>query len=302
MSEKRQSMESQHLPLSWDVGEDGALTVRPDNGSLTLTDLLGSVQIDGTTVSLAGAHVDTFRETDARGHRWITTTFAVTDPALTWVRDVVERDSILTLENRIENIGVADLRIGAFNVLDGQGRQLIDLGTDPEQIRFFGWRSWNMGVERFSEVKSRHVSSNLCHLYDPISQTTVLCSFLTLDRMLVGHTLDYTREDGVTGYRASCSAGGYRLRPGETLKGEILQISTTATPMRRSRTGPNASTPATSPTWMNVPWSSGAEAPGWTASVPTRITGKPSPWKMERPFRRSSPASASPTSGPARTT
>jgi hypothetical protein len=225
VSKTQQSMEHQRLPLSWDIGENGGLTVCPDNGPLALTGLFGSVQADGAIASLAGASVDTCQRMDERGHRRIATTFTMTKPALTWVRETEERDSILTIENRIENRGEDDLRIGAFNVLDGQGRQRIDLGTDPEQIRFFGLRSWNMGVERFAEAKSQHVSSNLCHLYDPVSQVTVLCSFLTLDRMLVGHTLDYTREDGVTSYRASCSAGGYRLKPGKTLEGETLQVS-----------------------------------------------------------------------------
>jgi hypothetical protein len=138
---------------------------------------------------------------------------------------VAETDGTLIIESALQNTGSDDLRIGSWDVLDGAGAGVIDLGPAPEQVRFFGWRSWAMQVERFAETESTHGASNLCHLFDPASGTTLLCAFMTVERMLVDHALTYQQGSGVTHYRATCDAAGFRLRPGQTLTAERLQLS-----------------------------------------------------------------------------
>jgi hypothetical protein len=178
--------------------------------------LLGSVEVDGETLSLAEAQVD------LDGAEAV---FTFEAPSLCWTRRVEERGGRLVLTSHLENTGEADLSIGNWNLLSSEEDGCVELGPCPEQVRFFGWRSWAVQVERFSEEESNHTSSNLCHLTDPASGTVLLCAFISLDRMLVNHTLCYARGRGATGYRASCSAGGYRLRPGQVLEGEVLEVT-----------------------------------------------------------------------------
>ena len=214
------------VTLSWRVTA-GQLSCRPADGRpLGVTRIFGSVVVNGGELHLASATENSRMDRDAEGRRRVVTSFRFAEPSLCWSREVVEDGPGLTIRTRLENTGEVDLIIGDWHVLDASASGgVIDLGAEPEQVRFFGWRSWHMQVERFAEESSRHPSNNLCHLYDPASGLTLLSSFVSLDRMLVRHELHYVRGRGVTHYRATCRAGRFRLRPGRMLQAETLQLS-----------------------------------------------------------------------------
>ena len=95
---------------------------------------------------------------------------------------------------------------------------------NPEDVRFFGWHPWNMRVETLAGEGGRHEAHKVCHLYDPASEATFLCGFVTLDRMSCRHHLSYSADNGVEEYRAECAFGRYALDPGAKITSETFHV------------------------------------------------------------------------------
>ena len=219
------------LPLCWSVENDRLSIGSVENRPFSMAGLTGSVMVDNREVSLTDAKSCTCIERqDDDGNRECTVEFVLDDPDLLWVWRLTQRqdskDSSLSLTAGLRNTGAALWHVGNWNVLEARGEHggSLDPGTKPDQVRFFGWRPWRMQVELLGTEENGHSSNNFCHLYDPATETTFLCGFVTLDRMLVSHDLMYDEGDGVSSYRATCSFGRYTLQPGAELKSESLHI------------------------------------------------------------------------------
>ncbi len=220
------------IPLDWGM-DDGMLSVRPPgNRPFAMQGLSGSITINGQAISLRDAtRMSRQERPGANGERTTSVTFLFTEPEVTWVWDLADRITsagpVLAVTAQLRNTGHSDLILENWNVLHLQREKggRLDLGRNPSNVRFFGWRPWNTRVERISGEESRHHSRNLCHLYDPGSGTTFLSGFVTIDRMTVNHSLGHVQGRGVAEYRATCTFGEYRLAAGKELASEVLHIS-----------------------------------------------------------------------------
>jgi hypothetical protein len=218
---------------AWSV-DKGMLSVRSARRhTFAIQGLSGSITLNGRQLLLTGA--DGGSSCDERqnmdGNRSCTVTFRFAEPEFSWVWKISEQETpagpALAIKAVVRNTGRSDLDLKNWNVIELQPRAKgrIDLGEEPHNVRFFGWRPWNMRVERLTREAGSHRSSNLFHLFDPVTGTTLLCGFVTLDRMAVEHELRCGGGGSVTEYRATCMPGAYRLPPGRELESETLQIS-----------------------------------------------------------------------------
>ncbi|NLF30787.1 MAG: hypothetical protein GX591_07865 [Planctomycetes bacterium] len=212
---------------AWSL-RDGRLELRrPGAGAPRLSGIGGSVHLDGAMVSLAEATQTARREGPGPDGRTVTEVeFAWPDIDVCWRWRIEPGADALHVTAALVNDGPSTVTVGDWNILhlraDDGGT--MDLGSDPANVRFFGWRPWDMRVERLGGAGGSHRSNNLLHLYDPVGGTTLLCGFVTLDRMLVEHTLDCSVSGGVTDWRATCRFGAYDLPAGAELAGETLRI------------------------------------------------------------------------------
>jgi len=216
------------LRPTWSL-EQGRIALRHSSRPcLCMRGVSGSVSIDGNRISVADARECSRRDGAGSGGRPVTElSYAWSEPDLRWTWRIEQADHALRIRATLTNTGRSSVTVSDWHVLhleQGNGGSM-DLGRDPENVRFFGWRPWDMRVERLANEEASHGSSNLCHLYDPDSGTTLLCGFVTLDRMLVRHDLDYSPAGGVRGYRATCLFGSYALPAGEELASETLHIA-----------------------------------------------------------------------------
>ncbi len=182
----------------------------------------GSVEVDGSTLHLADAEVGSASGADAKDGA--VAEFRFTTPALVWRWEAVPKGAAVELTASIRNAGAHPVAIGDWNVLHmraGEGASLR-VGADAGNVRFFGWRPWDMRVELLSSGSRSHESSNLCHLYDPCSGETLVCGFVTVDRMVGKHSLLYGA--GVVEYRATCELGGVELPPGDSIISERIRV------------------------------------------------------------------------------
>jgi len=193
----------------------------------------GSVSVNGTRLSLADAGGPALQKSvSPAGRPCAEAAFTWTDRGLRWIWRFEEADGALCVTARLQNLGRSAATVSQWDILDldaarGGG---MDLGGNPQAVRFFAWRPWDMRVERLTEPDSLHSSNNLLHLYDPDSGLTLLCGFVTLDRMLVRHDLRLGPDGGVRQYRATCHFGYYDLAPGEQLVSETLRVAYYADP------------------------------------------------------------------------
>lgn len=165
--------------LEWSL-KNGCVSIRPaaDN-TLALQNISGSVAMNGELCSLADARPTERAGADgeseflfANGVRWIWT--------------ARENGNALELVSTLRNESGKPVEIGEWNVLHGRADRdgRIDLGPEPEAVRFFRWKPWDMCVECFA-ADGNHHSTTLCHLYAPAAKRTALIAFVTLDRMLM---------------------------------------------------------------------------------------------------------------------
>lgn len=205
------------IGMKWSL-QDGRFSVRPEaGGALSLQNLSGAVMLDGELCFLTDAAAGKASATQAEflfanGIRW------------TWT--VREADDALEIVATLRNESGKAVLIGDWHILHGcreQGAR-IDLGENPEAVRFFKWIPWNMSVDCFVEDGNYH-STTLCHLFDPAAKRTARIAFVTLDRLSCDHKLRYEKQSGITEYCAVCSPGEYRLQPGAELCSETLKIT-----------------------------------------------------------------------------
>ncbi len=191
--------------------------------------LSGSVVVNGRVVRLEEAQPPT--GVDAASESGVAREYRLPN-GLLWRWNLRTSCGFIELDACLTNAGGTDVTVGEWNLLHGCSETggLIDLGPEPEQVRFFKWQPWNMCVERLTAAKQQYDSANLCHLFDPRSGLAVLLGFVTLDRMQAGHALRYETGRGITEYRAACWFGDYRLKPGAQLRSETLRIRLHADP------------------------------------------------------------------------
>jgi hypothetical protein len=199
------------------------------NGIVALDRVGGSVVVNGRLRSLTDAAARPCVTGASNSHA---VTCAFPEAGFTWKWAFKVTDRAVEVVATIVNTGGEPLEIGAWNVLHLEtargGR--IRAGKQAGDLRFFGWRPWDMCVERLSAGEGSHSSSNLCHVCDAESGSTWLCGFTTLDRMGCHHFLRYSKRGGISEYRATCEFGKYRLPPGGRLMAEKLILGFHADP------------------------------------------------------------------------
>ena len=208
-SDQKEPSDRHLLPISWSV-ENGRLFIRcADDRPFAMAGLTGSVVVNDREVSLTDAKECICEERrDGDGNRMCTAEHVFEEPDLRWAWDIAERHDpdgpSLSVTARLRNSGGEAVDVGAWNVLEARRESggSIDLGTRPDQVRFFGWRPWRMQVERLGSEEdgrreSGHQSNNICHLYDPA---------------------------GGSEYRATCTFGNFTVGQGAELKSETLHI------------------------------------------------------------------------------
>ena len=207
--------------LTWSLEAHGFSVAAERDGAMAMQRVTGSVEVDGSTLHLADAEAgESVDGSSANG----AVELRFKAPGLVWRWEAVQTGSALELTASIRNTGTDTVTIGDWNVLHmraGEGASLR-VGADAGNVRFFGWRPWDMRVELLSSGSRSHESSNLCHLYDPCSGETLVCGFVTVDRMVGKHSLLYGA--GVAEYRATCELGGVELPPGDSITSERIRV------------------------------------------------------------------------------
>ena len=207
------------LEIEWSI-ENGRISVRAElSDCLSLIDLSGSVVVEGRELALSDAEIVSEYDGGVR--------FSWPDQGIGWTWHIRQADNNIELSAVLKNETESEVTVSDWNLLRGCSPEggIINLGKNPRQVRFFGWRRWNARVERFADSKSTHDSSTLCHMFDPDSHIALLCGFVTLDRMQGEHQVCYELESGVTEYRATCTFGEYSIKPNSELKSETLRVS-----------------------------------------------------------------------------
>ena len=216
------------LRIKWAV-ENGRINVRTGQSySLSLRDLSGSITVDGRELALSDAELVSCEEKGTLSNEHdCDVRFSWPDQRIGWIWQISQTDDTIELTATVRNETQSDVIVSDWNVLRGHASEggIINLGENPQQVRFFGWRRWNARVERFADSESTHDSSTLCHMFDPNSHIALLCGFVTLDRMQGEHQVCYYEEPGVTEYRATCTFGEYAIKSNSELISETLRIS-----------------------------------------------------------------------------
>ena len=214
--------------LTWAFEGRGFSVAAERGGAIAMQRAGGSVEVDGSTLHLADAEVgESAGGSGANG----AVELRFKAPGLVWRWQAVQSGSAVELTASVRNTGARTVVIGDWNVLHmraGEGASL-HVGADAGNVRFFGWRPWDMRVELLSSARS-HESSNLCHLYDPCSRETLVCGFVTVDRMVGKQSLVYDAAGGVEEYRATCEFGRFELKPGDSITSESLRLGIFADP------------------------------------------------------------------------
>jgi len=213
---------------AWSVDESGLSLRHAERACLGLHGAWGSVSIGGEALSLADARMEPRRRSRSRdGRPVVEVPFVWPGRELRWTWRIEEADGALRIAAELANTGPSPVRVGEWHVLDLDRARggVLDLGEEPANVRFFGWRPWDMRVERLAGEEGAHGSNNLLHLYDAADGTALLCGFVTLDRMLVRHDLDCGPGGGVRRCRATCRFGDYGLPPGEEMVSETLHVA-----------------------------------------------------------------------------
>jgi len=206
--------------LKWSL-KTGRFFIRPaaDN-TLALQNISGSVAMNGEVCSLTDARPAERTGADGKSE------FLFAN-GVRWIWTAREKGNALELVSTLRNESGKPVEIGEWNVLHGRADRdgRIDLGPDPETVRFFRWKPWDMCVECFAADGNYH-STTLCHLYAPAAKRTALIAFVTLDRMQCEHRIRYEKQaGGIAEYRAVCTPGEYSLPPGGELRSETLRIT-----------------------------------------------------------------------------
>ena len=220
-------MNTSSLGIEW-VVDNGKINVRAGQcDSLSLRDLSGSVTVDGRELSLTDAKIISCEEKETSSNERICdVTFSFPDQGIGWKWKIRQADNSIELSAVLHNKTQSEVSVSDWNVLHACSAEggIINLANNPHQVRFFGWRGWNTRVERFAGSESTHDSGAFCHMFDPDSHITLLCGFVTLDRMQGEHHACYIRGPGVTEYRATCTFGEFAIKPNNELKSETLRV------------------------------------------------------------------------------
>ena len=219
------------IPIVFHAAADGrSFSVhRRGEPKLGWTGLGGAVEVDGRLLDLADAQVKgTSTRRRSRGAAVHVFRHEFPRVGLLWEWTITVRAASVGVTARLANTGRSPLVIGPWHVLRLRRASggAIGLGRSakPRSTTFFGWRPWDMRVERLGATGEPHGSSNLCHLHDPASGVTLLSAFTTLSRMSGWHTLACGAKGEIREYCATCQFGRYTLEPGRKLVSETLRL------------------------------------------------------------------------------
>lgn len=189
--------------------------------------IYGSVEIEGEMVSSDDAASSEVREETLKDGR-TSYVFELTFPdhGFIWRWEIVKNDSTVEVTALIHNARDKPITVGKWSPIRvSSNRGGVLTGGDPGNLRFFRWRMWDMRVELLSSEDGRHDSENICHLHDAESGLTLLCGFITIDRMLCGHSIRFSEEAGIESYETTCDFGDFLVPANGELAAERLCIS-----------------------------------------------------------------------------
>ncbi|HPS52438.1 MAG TPA: hypothetical protein PLK08_02700 [Phycisphaerae bacterium] len=214
--------------LEWLV-ESGMISTHAKRcGALSTKNLSGSVIINDEELFLKDAEVISHKtQADENGNQTYIIEFSFNDYGVVWRWEIKGNADWVELTALLRNDSPDDIYVSDWKILNAQDEKggIIDLGKNPEQVRFFRWQPWDMRVERFAATEADHNSDNVCHIYDPSSGLTFFAGFVTLGRMQGYHTLHYVPTAGITQYSAGCLFGRHKIGASCELRSETLRIS-----------------------------------------------------------------------------
>ena len=216
------------LKIRFDDGYRSFSISEEKDGAVGIPSLSGAVEINGMLVTLAqceDATVSSEIVPENGASFYVDYHFA--RHHFIWRWEFVSNKQSVNITARIKNTGDTPLALKNWHVIccENESEVVIRLGEDEGNTRFFRWCPWDMCVETLSSCGGKHSSSNLLHLYNPALGMTLLCGFVTLDRMGGRHHVQYSEGVGINKYGALCSFGEYMLPPGKEIASETLSIS-----------------------------------------------------------------------------
>lgn len=198
-----------------------------DNSSILLEGADGSITINDKLFSLNDAKLISSTKTATKNGTGRRIEYLFPEINCRWVWNFVPSLEGIEVSATLKNAGKAPLIIENWNIVNlsktNGGR--FSLGTDPGNVRFFRWHTWDMRVELLDSGKGKHSSENLCLLYDPALKQSFMSAFVTMDRMRCDHSVRYSPEAGIEEYKATCRFGKYELQPKQEFTSEKLHIS-----------------------------------------------------------------------------
>jgi hypothetical protein len=198
------------------------------HGSIKLEGISGSVMINGKRYSLNNARKVSGKAKEPGSVGSVDrASFKLDGLDCTWTWELIDRNGGLEVSATLLNSGSTPLEIGKWDMVHltiQEGGKFM-VGEIPGDVRFFRWLPWDMHVERLTRSEGSRHSENICLLYNPSSKQAFMSAFISMDRMHCQHVVDYSSDDGIHEYRATCSFGKFQLQPGQKLVSEKLRIS-----------------------------------------------------------------------------
>jgi len=216
----------QLIELNWSPNHKGFNIKSRGDSPIALEGLGGTVEINGQTyyledAKIISAPVITQDKGQTEGR------LSLGEINCLWIWEVTYNNKEFEVTATIQNTGNEPLTIGRWDVINvSKNRKgIFKAGENPDNVRFFRWRPWDMRVEILNCENGQHSSDNICLLYDPISKQTFMSAFISMNRMHCRHNLHYSHINGIEEYTATCSFGNYELPPGKKLVSEKLRFS-----------------------------------------------------------------------------
>lgn len=201
------------MALNWSL-KNGRFYLAPAIGNtFALNGISGSIELNETLYSIPS---------DAQQ---ISDQEFLLPHGIRWKWEVVEAEDHLDLTATLTNEGTESVALGLWSILHGVNEEesLINVVSDPAQVRCFRWNPWNITVPNLTGENEIY-SCEVFHLTDNVQKQTFFAGFITVDRMAADHILRYA-DGKIKEYRAFCRVTGYNLPAGQSLQSETLRIS-----------------------------------------------------------------------------
>lgn len=223
----RMTDNQQAIKWTLNFGDKGFDLKTPDNNSIILEEVDGSVEINGKTFTLNNAKLISSTEELTENGSEHRVEYLFPEINCRWIWEFASFSDGAEISAILKNVSSKSLTIGNWNVISMSkahgGR--FTFGSHPGNARFFRWKTWDMRVELLDCEDGDHSSDNICLLFDPLIKQSFMSAFITMDRMRCNHNLRYSPNGGIEEYKATCSFGRYELLAGQKLMSEKLHIS-----------------------------------------------------------------------------